>query len=151
MKTHIYPSRVTQKESSCVSEDRVWYSEPTGRVGLASPQKAALWEKQWFDLSLRCLKWSYCQIEDAHLEGECLTGKRANYKLRLLPWRFPEPLASSTGTPWKTRERGVGRSGVCRAGHPSACTVTQTRKDRQESQEKDDIFNISFIAKMKLK
>lgn len=81
------------------------------RFGLASPQKAALWEKQWFELSLRSLKWSYCLIQDAHLEGECLTGKRANYKFRLLPWCFADPSTCSPGTPWKARDRGLGERG----------------------------------------
>lgn len=106
--------------------------------------------------SLRCLKRSYCQIQDAHLEGECLTGKRANYKFRLLPWRLADPSVWKTGTPWKAGDgEGEGGGGgevkPAWAGHPSACVVMLTGRGWQGSQEKKGIFNLACVAKMKLK
>lgn len=116
--THIRKQGYPKRDRLCLQGHRAvqWDNLQRPRFGLASPQRAALWEKQWFDLSLRSLKWSYCQIQDAHLEGECLTGKRANYKFRLLPWCFADPSTGSTGTPWKARDRGLGERGAGRGG-----------------------------------
>lgn len=129
--THIRKQGYPERERLCLRGWRVvqWANSQRLGFGLASPQKAALWERQWFDLSLRCLKWSYCQIQDAHLEGECLTGKRANYKFRLLPWCFADPSTCNTGTPWKARDRGIGRgrSGAC-LGRASYCLYCNADK-----------------------
>lgn len=105
--THVHKQGYPKKRVVVSLRTECPYSEPTGRDSIQSgfTSKGSSLGKQWFDLSLRCLKWSYCQMQDAHLERECLTGKRANYKFRLLPWRFADPSTCDTGTPRKARNR----------------------------------------------
>lgn len=122
--TYIHKQGYPEREGLCLWGQCVvqWANRQRLRFGLASPQKAL--GKQWFDPSLRCLKWSYCQMQDDHLERECLTGKRANYKFRLLPWCFADPSTCNTETPRKARNRMKGRWGEIKpawARHPSHC------------------------------
>lgn len=152
--THIDKQGYPEREWLCLwgQCEVQWANRQRLRFGLASPQKAALWGSDgltwvldaWSEAIVRCrmLIWK----GNASQEREPITSSGCCHGAWLILQHAIQELPGRLGIGC----RGGGEMKSAQTRHLTAWTVMLTRRGWQGSQEKNVVFSMSCVDKMKL-